>query len=275
MEENKKSFKISKNTVNNIKNSKFYKTTILIIFVSSTIKNVLENLIYFFPVLHTLKEYILLILFLLVGIFIAFTGEDRIIKKIVIFYFSLIIAFVTYYGLFNYITYEIDWKWLINIAILSPSGKNYGIVLLIMIISHFIILDCFVFNKNRKEWRTKDKIKKFLMMIPFTVSSVLILITCNYIFLTNKEIRTQKIYNNNGVLEVVIEEKDDGALKTLQCYIKKDKYLNMMENIIIFKGKEKRIPPDNEKEREIENRKFRKVIFDAGNRENFLKTTDK
>lgn len=232
-----------------IKNNNFEN----IIFIITTIVNIFGTL----KIIQELTINIKFIIFIIINIVFIWYVKKYDNRKLFSYNLSLIIfAYVltlfSYYGICDTIYYVFDYKWLIEIF-LSFSNTECLIVFFILFIFYFLTLKYIVYNENRKDWIRKDKIRNIFMTLIMCCSYVSIYWTFYNIFFVNKEIRVQKIYNDNGKEKVLVKkEGNSGTLN--ECKIYKD--IGKSESIIIFKETDEYI---DLKDKKTKNRNFRKV----------------
>ena len=236
--------------IKTIKNNNFEN----IIFIITTIINVFGTL----EIIQELAINIKFIIFIIVSIvFIWYVKKyDR--EKIFshnlnLIIFTFVLTLFSWYGVCDTIYYVFNYKWLIEI-LLSFSYVEYFLIFFILFIFYFLTLKYIVYNENRKNWIKKDKVRNIFMAIVMSCSYVSIYWTFYNILFLNKEIRVQKIYNDNGKEKVLV--KKEGNLGTLnECKIYRD--IDKSESIIIFKETDEYIDLRGKK---IKNRNFRKVV---------------
>ena len=248
IEQNKKdkiTSQILKNTINfSEKYSKIFELSLVI----------MQIIILMIQTLTIKMKFVLFIIINLIFIYVVQKYDKRKIfnHNLNLITFAIVLDVFSYYAIFDTFYYSFDYKWLIDI-ILSFSSSDFFIMLIIIFAFYFLTLKYIIYNKNRKEWIKKDKIRNILMAFIISCCGVFIYLTFYNVFFVDKEVRIQKIYNN-GEKEKVLARVEGNIGVFNECKIYKD--IGGKESIIIFEKVEEHLDLNGKK---TEYRNFRKV----------------
>ncbi len=246
----------------------FKKETIRTLLLLCSLKEILDKTLSIFPKADFLNKYSFIIIMMTVFSIIIIREKNKWVKNTMIFYVSLFCSLILYSGFFNYITYILEWKWFIKIAIVYPTEIIYSIILVIMIIINFITLKFFIFEyKKAKDYKKNQRV---LLSLSLSFTSALLYVNIDYYITDNKEERIKEIYYVDNIIPTVFIKKDnDGAYIVKECYIYEDEITKLIntankgekfKNIVIFDKKIIDIPAES-KIREREVIVFRKVEY--------------